>query len=335
MRRIIIISIILSANCIAALPQTSISSLVLDYYGKIPQEKIYVHTDKSTYIPGDTIWFRAHMVDAATNMPVSRSKFMYIELIGTQGDKPVDIAKIKADADGVFANMIALPIDIQPGKYTLAAFTQWMRNFGQDKFYYKRIDIVDSKHDPSSEQAKRSISSISLAVLPEGGNLISGKQQRLAFKAIGDDGKGVDVDIQIVDSNGNPLVKGKSQHLGMGYLDVTAKEDQILYMTASTRDGLKCRTRLPKALKTGAAINVTQRGESLFIRPIFSDDVDSGKFTVVIYGAGNLYEQALSGINSKVIRIPTNTMREGVVNVALLDSNSNVLSERLCFIRHP
>ena len=138
-----------------------------------------------------------------------------------------------------------------------------------------------------------------------------------------------------VDSNGNPLANGKSQHLGMGYLNVTVEEDQILYMTASTSDGLKCRTRLPKALKTGAAINVTQRGESLFIRPLFSDDIVSGKFTVVIYGAGNLYEQALNGIDNKVIRIPTNTMREGVVNVALLDSNSNILSERMCFIRHP
>jgi hypothetical protein len=334
MRRIII-SIILSANCIAALPQTSISSLVLDYYGKIPQEKIYVHTDKSTYIPGDTIWFRAHMVDAATNMPVSRSKFMYIELIGTQGDKPVDIAMIKADADGVFANMIALPIDIQPGKYTLAAFTQWMRNFGLDKFCYKQIDIVDSKHIPSGGQAQRNISSISLAVLPEGGHLISGKQQRLAFKAIGDDGKGVDVDVQVVDSGGNSLAKGKSQHLGMGYLDITVQEEQILDMIASTSNGLICRTRIPKALKTGVAIHVTQRGGSLFVKPIVSDDIDSSKFTILIYGAGNLYEQELDGIKNKVLRIPTSTMKEGVVNIALLDSNNNILSERMCFIRHP
>ena len=333
MRRFVIF-IILAVNGLAALSQDRISSQVLDYYGKVPQEKIYVHTDKSTYIPGDTIWFRAHMVDAATNMPVSRSKFLYIELVGTQGDKPVDIAMIKADADGVFANMIALPIDLQPGKYTIAAFTQWMRNFGQDKFCYKQIDIVNSKHKPSGGQPTRDISSLSLAVLPEGGHLIAGKQQRLAFKAIGDDGKGVDVDVEIVDADGNSLAKGKSQHLGMGYLDVTVQEEQILYMIASTSDGLRCRTRIPKALKTGVAISVTQRNESLFVKPIVSDDLDSGKFTIVIYGAGNLYEQELDGIKNKVLRIPTGTMREGVINIALLDGSNNILSERMCFIRH-
>jgi len=31
-----------------------------------PQEKIYVQTDKSSYLSGERIWLRAHMVDAFT-----------------------------------------------------------------------------------------------------------------------------------------------------------------------------------------------------------------------------------------------------------------------------
>ena len=32
---------------------------------RYPQEKLYVHTDKEHYIAGDTVWLRAHCVDAA------------------------------------------------------------------------------------------------------------------------------------------------------------------------------------------------------------------------------------------------------------------------------
>ena len=32
---------------------------------RYPQEKLYVHTDKEHYIAGDTVWLRAHSVDAA------------------------------------------------------------------------------------------------------------------------------------------------------------------------------------------------------------------------------------------------------------------------------
>ena len=57
-----------------------IETRILDYYEKVPQEKIYVHTDKPYYVAGDTLWFRAHLVDAVTHTPISRSRYINIEL---------------------------------------------------------------------------------------------------------------------------------------------------------------------------------------------------------------------------------------------------------------
>ena len=34
----------------------NIEQRILDYYQKVPQEQIYVHTDKPYYVPGDTVW---------------------------------------------------------------------------------------------------------------------------------------------------------------------------------------------------------------------------------------------------------------------------------------
>ena len=45
-----------------------------------PQEKLYLHTDKPYYLSGERIWFRAHVVDAATHVPSFSSGSVYVEL---------------------------------------------------------------------------------------------------------------------------------------------------------------------------------------------------------------------------------------------------------------
>lgn len=313
--------------------QQTINSKVLDYYGKVPQEKLYVHTDKSVYIAGDTIWMRVHMADAATNKPVCRSKFVYVELSDNNNGKLVRRIMIKADEDSVFANMIALPSDISAGHYTLTAYTQWMRNFGNDGFFYKQLLVADDKSLHNDSIVAKTIKAISVSLLPEGGHLIAGKQQRLAYKAIGDNGKGVDVTVQLVNAAGDVLQLSRSEHLGMGYLSVNVQEDEQLSVIATTKDGLSCKVQLPKAQKTGVAMTVEQRGGQLLIKPICSDDIDLKTFAIVAYGSGNLLTVPLTGNSARTtVSLPTAQMKEGVVNVAIVDDMNNVWSERLVFI---
>ena len=121
-----------------------IEQRILDYYQRVPQEQIYVHTDKPYYVPGDTVWFRAHLVDAVTHTPISRSHFVYVELHDQQVDTLVQRIIVKCDSDGVFANAIILPREIKGGSYVLAAYTQWMRNFPAERFFYKQLVVVGS-----------------------------------------------------------------------------------------------------------------------------------------------------------------------------------------------
>lgn len=119
-----------------------IQQRILDYYRQVPQEKIYVHTDRPYYVPGDTVWFRAHLVDAVTHTPISRSRYVYAELLDNAIDTLVQRIIVKCDSDGVFSNAILLPKTIKGGSYTLVAYTQWMRNFPVERFYYKQLTVV-------------------------------------------------------------------------------------------------------------------------------------------------------------------------------------------------
>ncbi len=115
---------------------------ILDYYKRVPKEQIYVHTDKPYYVPGDTVWFRVHLVDAVTHTPISRSRYIYVELLDNAIDTLVQRIMVKCDSDGVFANAITLPRQLRSGCYTLAAYTQWMRNFPVERFFYKQLLVV-------------------------------------------------------------------------------------------------------------------------------------------------------------------------------------------------
>ena len=113
-----------------------------DAYKDLPQERIYLQTDKPYYAAGDTVWLRAHLMDAETNEPVSRSRFVYVELHDQEADTLMQRMMVRCDEDGVFANALLLPKDIRGGVYTLVAYTQWMRNFPAEQFCYQPLTVV-------------------------------------------------------------------------------------------------------------------------------------------------------------------------------------------------
>lgn len=326
---------LLTTMCAAAqepLNADSIASLFLEHYAKAPQEKAYVHTDRDYYAAGDTVWFRAYIVDAASNQLTDRSKFVYIELLDNAADTLIRRIKIKADTAGVFANALPLSSRMKSGAYTLAAYTQWMQNFGEEMFFKKRLTVVNPKDSINPSPKSRSVSKIALDIMPEGGNLIAGHTQRVAFKAMGDDGLGVDVQARLVNAAGDVIKETASRHLGMGYLLVNADAGEELWLEAFTADGLSCRTKLPEALEQGVTMSVNQHKGVVLIQPFVTPGINIENMALALYGAGNLMVIELA--DATPIRISSQSLKPGVVNIALIDRESRcVLAERLIFIR--
>ena len=46
------------------------------------QEKLFVHTDKDVYMPGEIAWFKIYYVDGYFHKPLQLSEVAYIELTG-------------------------------------------------------------------------------------------------------------------------------------------------------------------------------------------------------------------------------------------------------------
>ncbi len=107
-----------------------------------PHEKIYVQTDKSTYISGERIWLRTHLIDAASNQPIFLSRYVYIELFNPF-DELIQRIQVRPDSIGVYAGYIDLEEDLAEGSYTLRAYTRYSRNRGEETFFKKPINVLD------------------------------------------------------------------------------------------------------------------------------------------------------------------------------------------------
>ncbi|WP_159473418.1 TonB-dependent receptor [Dyadobacter sp. 3J3] len=104
------------------------------------QEKVYLQTDRPYYYPGENIWFSGFMNYSTPGLMDTLSKVLYVDLIAA--DKKIRKTLVIPIDSGRAAGAIQIPSKIAPGNYVLRAYTQWMRNYGIDQFFYKPVAIL-------------------------------------------------------------------------------------------------------------------------------------------------------------------------------------------------
>ena len=103
------------------------------------QEKAYLHLDNNCYFLGDTIWYKAYLVEAGNLRPTADSRILYVELVDPEGHVVERHRQYigRPDADhGDFA----LADTLHSGYYELRAYTRWMMNFCVTERPYNRKD---------------------------------------------------------------------------------------------------------------------------------------------------------------------------------------------------
>lgn len=308
---------------------------ILSYYKKVPQEKVYLHTDRDVYVAGDSLWFRAYVVDALTHVPSVQSHYVYVELRDMVGDSLVNRMMVRCDSAGVFDNALFLPLRLPDGEYVISAYTQWMRNFESELFFSKKIQVVNPNIDriKLSDCPCDSLTALDLSLFPEGGCLVAGETQRVAFKAVGSNGYGIDVCLKLFRENGELLTETSSIHRGMGIFLVTPSTEESLYVEAYTSGGLCKRVALPVVRSNGATLSVNQHRGNLIVRPFLTQDMSPEHLALVVYGGKDVLVTKLE--DRKLLKsISLSDLSEGVVTVALMDCVTNeILAERLAYAR--
>ena len=173
-----------------------------------PQEKVYLHLDKPYYAAGEDIWFKAYVTIGSKHQLSAFSEILNVDLID-ENDSVKRSVKLPLTS-GLTNGDFTLPDTIAAGNYRIRAYTNWMRNAGDDYFYDKTITIVSAINNKVSTKTNFTYGTL------------NGKEKVNALINFTDQNGtpyvGNDVSYQVV-LNGKIIFKGKGVTDDKGNLD--------------------------------------------------------------------------------------------------------------------
>lgn len=104
---------------------------IINFNREYPQEKVYLHMDNRSYYIGDTIWFKAYVMNATTLHPTQLSGVLYVELLNEKGVE-MEHKKLRME-NGMCHGEFVLKDDYRTGYYEIRAYTRYMLNWGNDR----------------------------------------------------------------------------------------------------------------------------------------------------------------------------------------------------------
>ncbi|MBR5860273.1 MAG: hypothetical protein IKY71_02890, partial [Bacteroidaceae bacterium] len=237
-----VLSIIIALLGVVALnaqtPTDSAAMRALLVGRALPQERVYLHFDNTTYYLGETIWFKAFVTSHGDDRITNHSRVLYVELLAPEG-YVVKTEKYKIADDGTCFGEIYLDPAYLSGFFEVRAYTRYMLNWGDEAIFSRVFPVYDKLNNadwefrnmldrPRSFRTKNDWvdpvpPECTLTFYPEGGHLVKGLKSTVAYELHGIDGIGGDSEITIL-ADGKRLLTTTPQHQGKGTFTLTPQK---------------------------------------------------------------------------------------------------------------
>jgi hypothetical protein len=391
-----------------------------------PIEKNYLQFDKPYYATGDTIWFKAYLLNSILTAS-DKSGIINID-ITNDSNRVIKRYRIPAHSGLGWGN---LSLNEQegfiPGTYTMHAYTNWMRNFGQEYFFTKSFNIAGSSENgwlintqvnepagnadtvkvrlllkdinkipaanktvrlqvmagnkhlykqvmqtdyngllnvnfkvpnkaanlsiiaestPSGEKAVIPVSlnlpqNIDIQFLPEGGYLVAGLTAHIGFKAIGEDGRGVDISGIITRHDQKQVAEFKSLRYGIGSFDLAVQNGESYTAKVTLPGGTIKEYPLPVIKATGTVLGVKNplQSDSLEVSVFATNDVAhrGNSYFLIGKARGIICYAAIFNFNDGGFirrKIAKSLFPAGITHFTVMTADKKPLDDRMIYIDH-
>lgn len=166
----------------------------------------------------------------------------------------------------------------------------------------------------------------------EGGNIVAGIVQVIAFRAQGSNGRSKEVKGVVYNSAGQDIAQIATQHKGMGKFVMRAEAGERYYAEFEAEDGVKRRFDLPAVESAGVALRVMRQADGYTIMVNASAGVDLSNYVAVLHSRG-----AVVGVVENIqkpVRLLSKDMFDGIAQISVVEKNSGtIVAERLFYVR--
>jgi hypothetical protein len=295
------------------------------------QEKIYLHIDRPSYWANEDLWFKAYLKDS----PKANCN-LYVELLNEKG--AIVCKNICWVQNGLSYGDMHLADTLSSGMYQLRAYTNWMRNFDEQCFFRRDLliwNLRDKARPSHAEELKAR--KVDFRFMPEGGTFLAGIKNRVAFKAIDSNGKGLDVKGVILDDKGKQVAMIKSDFKGMGSFEIIPEPGKKYSAELTVAGEIPLKEDLPQALATGVTLSFDAKDTShIHLEVHEKGNVSKGNYQIIAQSEGKVSYQGEVSVKEGigVINIDKEKFPTGIVRFTLFDTNNLPRCERLVFVNH-
>jgi len=162
---------------------------------------------------------------------------------------------------------------------------------------------------------------------------------KLGFKAIDENGLGINVNGIILDNENKEVAQFASSHLGMGYFFLKPYADKTYHAKVTFADGTKKLIDLPNAEESGITISVNNDSTSkasvrIETNTAYYEANRNKNFILLIYSGGMAVSVNVK-LDTSVINlgILKQRLHSGITRLTLFSANGEPLCERLFFVQ--
>ena len=326
----------------------------------IPNEKVYLHFDNTSYYQGDNIWFKCYVVTSGLNQLSELSKTLYVELLNPGGEI-IDKRILKIENGLCHGEFLLNRIPFYSGFYEVRAYTKYMLNFGEDIIFSRLLPVFDRPKNegnfeeknmlkygrygpignfPMRRKAPKKEDKVNLRFFPEGGNLIQGVESRIAFEATDEIGNPIEITGAVMDGEKKELCRLTTLHEGRGIFTFTPTANKRNATAEIEYSGKKYRFDLPTSLLQGMIMEVDNLSDSDSIKIILRRNLQTpaGALGLVVLSGGILqsysYINLINNEEEISFKIDKNEFPSGVSQIVLFNVKGEILCDRLIFTRN-
>ncbi|MBX3257944.1 MAG: hypothetical protein KF862_27685 [Chitinophagaceae bacterium] len=297
-------------------------------------EKIYLSSDRNFYVSGEIIWLKAYIVNDASNQLSGFSKVAYVDVIN-ENNKPFLQAKI-ALTDGTGNGSLYLPLNFPSGKYKIRAYTNWMKNFDPAFYFEKPVTIVNTLSAAGQPVPDTSHSNeYDVRFFPEGGNLVSNIESKIAFRVTDKYGRGIQpFKGVVVNEQKDTLATFSPYAFGTGNFFFTARRGEKYTAIIQPASGETVTKKLPDALDAGYVMRLQKSTAGQITIAVEAANVPAGSTLYLLAHTRGVIKQSTMQVtqnNKAVFTIAPDVPGEGITHFTIFDSNRQPVCERIYF----
>lgn len=277
----------------------------------MPRLKMKLEFEKKAYGKGEEVVANLEL-NTNANTPLANTTVNFSAMLD---GKELNAGKARTDANGKALLKFSLPQNLNSIDGVVNALIDFE---GSTESISRSVPIVLNK--------------IEMAFYPEGGDMVNGMNQRIAFKALNEFSKPADVEGIIVNAKGEYISEFKSYHAGMGAFNFTPKVGETYKARITQPAGILDEYELPEALQAGYVLQVNPGMNNDLRLTVNSWQAETLSVAAQVRGklyfAGSFKAQK----GSNLLTLHTADFPIGVTQITLFDNKGIARCERLAFV---